>query len=1379
MSNSLKASVEGLEIINRARLRQGWTKTRSSAWWMKADVSQITLRRFWRGEKVRQENFIAICEAVGINDWQAIAVPIEELIEEIYESTLPQQVSAPKAMSLIAAKRNLAAIVFTDIQGFSTHLENHEEQTLGAIARDFQMMTAICQSFEGQVLKSKGDGLLLYFTSAIAAVACALEIQESLATLTETKTNSVELILAHRIGIHLGDVFFSDGDVMGNGVNIAARIQNEAEPGGICISQTVYDVVKHSLSLKANYLGARELKNISEAVPIYEILLVSQEARVRNREQVKLAATRSATGLDLEQVHHSQDWGEAPDVSDFYGRDREIAQLESWIVNDHYKLIAILGMGGIGKTTLAVAIADQVSTHFDCLIWRSLRNAPPVDRLLSDLLLSLSAEQLNDAEGFDRKLARVASYLQDRSCLLVLDNLESILDEHGGRYRIGYEGYAELVRCFAETRHQGCLVFTSREPPLELSRFNSGRSLLVNGVSDVDGKRICNQIAALDASELQWHQIIAHYGGNPLALKIVAAGIRDLLGGDVGQFLELLCQGSLGFRDIQDVLARQFARISVYEREAMYWVAIAREPISFKELQADLVSGISRQKLLDTLDSLHRRSLLEISHSCYSLQPVVMEYVTNHLVEEVCQELTQGFKAWTLFRNHSLIKASAPDYIREIQVRSILNPIIDRVGNDYLGDRLSELKTQINAGHNIKLAQKKDYAAGNLLNLLVHADTDLTDYDFSNLTIRQAYLRDVNLHATNFRNTDLTDSVFKETFININSLLFSANGEFLATGDSHGQISIWQVSNGKRILDIDAHTDIVFALSLTTDGKYLVSGSLDQTVKLWNFQTGNCEATLLDRTGGISMLVLSPNDNHLACSCGDRLIRVLDLQSRQTIYTLRGHTNIPRAIAFDPHRPILVSCGLDSTIRVWDLNTGECLQVIVDECELYTMSFSADGRVLATGGENGAIKFWSTQTWTCLNILTGHSDRLWSISFSPDGKFLASGGDDLSVRIWDIDTGTCLRNWLAHQSRIWSLAFSPDSLILASGSEDQSIKFWQPETGHCWRKLQGCSNEIIPFAFKGHNLYLISGINGQTIEVWNTNTGECEKSIPTHNAFQASLSPDRRLLASASLDNIIRIFEVESCNLIKTLTGHTLWVREAVFNPTGDRLASASGDKTAKIWGVKTGQCLHTLIGHNAPLQTIAFSPNGNILATGAWDTAIGIWDAQSGECLKMLRGHSDRLAAVSFHPNSNILASGSRDSTIRLWDIHTGECIRIVPHLSVKLHALAVHPSGNILASSGLDTAVRLWDVQTGKLLHSLECSTKIKWIWSVVFSEDGRLLAAGSEDGLCQIWDVSTGTCIQTLKISRPYEGMNIYGVRGVTEAQISVLKELGAIV
>jgi len=171
-------------------------------------------------------------------------------------------------------QRSLAAIVFTDVVSFSARMQADEVTTLRLLQRDFAEMKEVCTQHHGSVLKSTGDGLLLYFSSAVQAVACALAMQRAFAGLA--KNRSPEESLTHRIGIHLGDVFVNDQDVMGDGVNIAARLQAEAEPGGICISQTVYDVVRNKLALQVTRLGPRELKNISQAIPIYKLLLEAQ-----------------------------------------------------------------------------------------------------------------------------------------------------------------------------------------------------------------------------------------------------------------------------------------------------------------------------------------------------------------------------------------------------------------------------------------------------------------------------------------------------------------------------------------------------------------------------------------------------------------------------------------------------------------------------------------------------------------------------------------------------------------------------------------------------------------------------------------------------------------------------------------------------------------------------------------------------------------------------------------------------------------------------------------------------------------------------------------------------------------------------------------------
>src|SRR4028118_1360016 len=171
--------------------------------------------------------------------------------------------------SEIRGQRTLAAIVFTDVVSYSALVAAHEEYTLDLLRRDFQLIQQLCQRFEGKVLKTIGDALLMYFSSAVKAVSCAQEIQSSLAKAAEHL--APEDILTHRIGIHLGDVFFNGSDVMGDGVNVAARLQAQAEPGGICLSQTVYEVVKNPLGLKATDLVQKKLKNMPGSMLVYQI----------------------------------------------------------------------------------------------------------------------------------------------------------------------------------------------------------------------------------------------------------------------------------------------------------------------------------------------------------------------------------------------------------------------------------------------------------------------------------------------------------------------------------------------------------------------------------------------------------------------------------------------------------------------------------------------------------------------------------------------------------------------------------------------------------------------------------------------------------------------------------------------------------------------------------------------------------------------------------------------------------------------------------------------------------------------------------------------------------------------------------------------------
>ena len=329
--------------------------------------------------------------------------------------------------------------------------------------------------------------------------------------------------------------------------------------------------------------------------------------------------------------NYYQDWGDAVDVSVFYGRDFELTTLKQWIIPDKCRTLVLLGMGGIGKTSLAVKIAEQVQDEFKYLIWRSLRNAPPLKDLLVEMILFFSREQEVDLpDNLEQLISCLMGYLRQHRCLLVLDNCESILrsGERAGRYRSGYEGYGELLRRIADERHQSCLILTSREKPVGLTAKEGKtlpvRSLQLTGLPHTEAEKILKDKGIVDIQN-ESKQLIDYYNGNPLALKVAATTIMSLFGGDVFKFLE---QGTVIFGDIWELLDQQFNRLSFLEKQVMYWLASHRQWATLSDLRSDCFATISHRELLEALESLQQRSLIERHLATFTQQSVIMEYMS-------------------------------------------------------------------------------------------------------------------------------------------------------------------------------------------------------------------------------------------------------------------------------------------------------------------------------------------------------------------------------------------------------------------------------------------------------------------------------------------------------------------------------------------------------------------------------------------------------------------------------------------------------------------------------------------------------------------------------------------------------------------------------
>jgi WD40 repeat protein len=1144
------------------------------------------------------------------------------------------------------------------------------------------------------------------------------------------------------------------------------------------------------------------------------------------------------------------DWGEAMDVSAFYGRELERNQLLSWIVTDRCRLVAILGMGGMGKTTISIEILRQLQStldphtptdadRFSQIVWRSLLNAPPLKELLPELIRTLVApggkldrhnrlsQQLSPQKSRQFQLESMPKTIgsqiellleicQAHRCLIVLDNGESIFQAgaHVGQYRPGYADYGDLFSTLGRMNHQSCLVLTSREQPTEISKLagvnTKVRTLVLPGLDPTAGQQIFADRGCLPVPPIEWAEIDQYCGGNPLALQLIAATIQEVADGDVSEILPYLRSNKLGFADIHLLLAQQWERLTIAEQQVMYWLAISREPIPMNDLagllhpawnhhhpdrgSANTKGAIENSSLLAVLQSLRRRSIifagsaqLDGGNRNWSLQPMTIEYVTSRFVDRICTEIEQQKPFW--LNTHPICQVNTKEYLRQAQLRMIVQPAIDRlrtsIGNLYhIGTHLR----LILAKWRVANAHQPGYLAGNLLNLLTYLKLDLTNLDCSELCIQQAYLVESDLPQVNFANAQMVNCAFTQTFSSVLAIAYSPDGQILAASDSSGEIRLWDVRDGQSLLTCSGHTNWVRAIKFSPDGQYLASTSDDHTLKIWDLQEGICLQTIGEGIHSLGFS-FSPDGRYLASGSTSNIIYYWDLQTGTCVREFVGHQDWSIDVKFHPQGDQLISGSADRTVRIWDIYSGQCRLILNGHKNwVTTIDCSYDGQKILSGSLDGTLRLWDfpdlptapttlTESQICRLVATGHGDEIWSAAFSPDGQHFASAGVGGLLRVWRTSDGACRHNLAGHSKRLWSLAFHPDGRYLASGGEDQTIRLWQVDDGKCLQALNGYTNWF--------------------------------RSI--------SWSPDGQRLITASRDAQIRVWSIHAENCLQSLLGHTKSTLTVAFDPQALTIASGSDDRTIRIWDSQTLTCTQILRGHTGGILALVYSPDGKYLVSAGSDLSLRIWDTQRWRCLYIRPGHTDRIGGLAYHPHRDLIASAGEDRTIRIWNLHQQEPVHILSQQTNRAIAVAFDPSGDMLASGGIDSQILLWNIDTGELCHTLTGHTG--WILSLVYSPDGQWLFSGASDDTIKVWSIATGLCINTLighqswvwsvavspcggflasasedetikiwdltdgrvvstrRACRPYEGMNISGIKGLTKAQIDSLRVLGA--
>jgi WD40 repeat protein len=578
------------------------------------------------------------------------------------------------------------------------------------------------------------------------------------------------------------------------------------------------------------------------------------------------------------------------------------------------------------------------------------------------------------------------------------------------------------------------------------------------------------------------------------------------------------------------------------------------------------------------------------------------------------------------------------------------------------------------------------------------------------------------------------------------ALAFSPDGKRIALSAEPGSVVVCDAVSGKKELVLAGHAGPVWRLAFSRDGNGLTSAAVVEKpegmrqleVKSWDLATGKERKTIQQPIEGVPLDIFGPDGKTLCLPVKGQPPALWDAESGVKLRPLPGVWREKEHAAFRSDGRRFATLDGVQTVAAFEVG--------------------------------GIFEIHDADTGGTLLFCTGQRSKALGVVFSPprpasEGEYLAAAGADGTVRIWDVavrDAPASLRRpplWtlLGHSGPVCGVAFSPDGRRLVSVSGGLAargeVKIWNVATGEELLTLNR-PGQAVTFSPDGYRL-AVAGCDGT---VWIGDGPPQLERLARRGAGDAvAYSPNGLWIASAGADNSAGVWEARMGRLVRRFQGkstgneqgHTRTVRRAVFGPDNRLLATASDDRRVKLWDAEGGTVLHTCSGHTGEVLDVAFHPDGTQLASAAADETVRVWDARTGKQLALFSGHTDRVQCVAYSPDGKLLASGGDDKAVLLWEVKGGKA-QVVrpcePGHERAVNSVAFSPEGKLLASAGEDQVVRIWDVGTGRELRVLRGHAD--GIRQVAFSRDGARLATAGWDKVVKLWRVADGQELLSLQ-------------------------------
>ncbi len=431
----------------------------------------------------------------------------------------------------------------------------------------------------------------------------------------------------------------------------------------------------------------------------------------------------------------------------------------------------------------------------------------------------------------------------------------------------------------------------------------------------------------------------------------------------------------------------------------------------------------------------------------------------------------------------------------------------------------------------------------------------------------------------------------------------------------------------------------------------------------------------------------SPDGNLLASySGGDGWIKIWNPKSGNLIWDIKATSLKPDSPLRSPDGSLLVSGTRDVSYEIRDARSGTVLWTIKAHGTSDERVTSPDGSVIAERGSYGdaCVKLFDGKTNQLIRRLEGHPGIVYSLAFSPDGKIIASGSSDQTIKFWDAKTGTLVKALFGHTRKITLLAFSADAKTLVSGSEDDTVKIWDVSDGRLLRTITAYTpgvGGISSVGFSPDGRTVMAG-SGTQVKIWETATGKQLRTLATNESHTSGEPGGLQMTSCCGSE-----------------------VRSLVSSFDGFLIVSAHEDGTIKVWDARKGELMRIIKGRFPDLRSVALSPDGQLIASGynEGESRVDLWSLQTGRLTGTLGEESDYVRSLSFSSDGKMIVTGHLSDEVKLWDAKTGKLIREFKQPFSEDDQVAFSTDSKHLVSGGENQNIMLWDVQTGKLIWSV----------------------------------------------------------------------------